>query len=50
MTILYDGKVGIGTSSPSAKLQVVGATFIGQNTNGTAVIDAYNGNAYFGNN
>jgi hypothetical protein len=44
------GNVGIGTASPASKLQVVGAALVGQNTNGTAVIDAYNGDAFFGDN
>ena len=50
------GKVGIGTTNPLAPLEVVGTALvigpaeIGEQTNGTAVIDAYGGDAYFGNN
>lgn len=44
------GNVGIGTTAPVTPLQVVGQAAIGQNTNGTAIIDAYNGDAYYGNN
>ncbi len=40
--------VGIGTNSPAHKLEVHGRTAIGQYTNGTAVIDAFNSYAYFG--
>ena len=42
------GNVGIGITNPGHKLHVVGAVGIGQNTNGTATIDAYGGNAYYG--
>jgi hypothetical protein len=42
------GDVGIGITNPSTKLHVVGVASIGQNTNGTAVIDAYSANAYYG--
>ena len=55
-TFPASGDVGIGTTSPSRPLQVMGNAWvigqaaIGQNTNGTAVIDAFNGNAYYGNN
>jgi len=48
MTILENGNVGIGTSTPNAKLEVHGKTMIGQYTDGTAAIDAYNSYAYFG--
>ena len=43
--------VGTGTGSPTGgttKLQVIGAVSIGENTNGTAVIDAYSSYAYYG--
>lgn len=42
--------IGVGTTVPTVPLQVNGTTYIGQFTNGTAVIDAYNGNAFFGDN
>jgi hypothetical protein len=42
------GNVGIGITNPGHKLHVVGAVGIGQNTNGTATIDAYGGKAYYG--
>jgi len=54
MRITAAGNVGVGTSSPSSKFSVVGNTStigtasIGQNTNGTAVIDAFNSFAYYG--
>jgi hypothetical protein len=48
MRITNTGNVGIGTTSPGFKLHVVGNAGIGQNTNGTATIDAYSGSAYFG--
>jgi len=48
MTIANGGNVGIGIANPAAKLHVVGAVAIGQNTNGTATIDAYGGKAYYG--
>lgn len=41
------GYVGIGVN-PSYKLHVVGQVGIGQNTNGTAIIDSYGAKAYFG--
>ncbi len=44
------GPVGIGTTSPKANLQVVGQSWFGQYMNGTAVIDAFNGDAFFGDN
>ncbi|MDD4991455.1 MAG: hypothetical protein PHR83_04400 [Paludibacter sp.] len=47
-TFFNGGNVGIGTDAPNAKLEVHGTTTIGQYTNGTAVIDAYNSYAYFG--
>jgi hypothetical protein len=47
-TILSNGNVGIGITNPGHKLHVVGAVGIGQNTNGTATIDAYGGKAYYG--
>jgi hypothetical protein len=43
-----NGNVGIGTPAPNFKLDVRGTTAIGQYTNGTAVIDAFNSYAYFG--
>jgi len=45
-----NGNVGIGTINPitTSKLEVHGITSIGQFTNGTAVIDAFNSYAYFG--
>jgi hypothetical protein len=43
------GKVGIGIA-PTTIFQVLGVATIGQNTNGAAVIDAYGGYAYYGNN
>jgi hypothetical protein len=49
-TFPASGNVGIGTTSPGAKLVVIGNAYIGENTNGTAVIDAYDGDAYFGDN
>lgn len=48
------GNVGIGTISPNVKLQVIGVSSfqgfvnIGQNTNGTSVIDAYDSFAFYG--
>jgi hypothetical protein len=42
------GNVGIGTTTPGSKLEVHGRAAIGQYTNGTAVIDAFNSFAYFG--
>ena len=43
------GKVGIGAPTiPTSMLEVHGTTSIGQFTNGTAVIDAFNSYAYFG--
>ncbi len=42
------GNVGIGTDAPKHKLEVHGRTAIGQYTNGTAVIDAYNSFAFLG--
>ena len=48
VTINSSGNVGIGITNPSFKLHVVGVVGIGQNTNGTATIDAYGGNAYYG--
>jgi hypothetical protein len=45
------GYITIGSTLSSTKpLWVIGQAKIGQNINGTAVIDAYGGNAYFGNN
>ena len=44
------GDVGIGTTTPGTKLQVIGTAAIGENTNGTALIDAFNGDAFYGNN
>jgi hypothetical protein len=40
-------KLGVGIA-PTTALQVKGTAAIGQNTNGTAVIDAYSGYAFFG--
>ncbi len=42
------GNVAIGNIAANTKLHVVGAISTGQNTNGTAVIDAYGGYAYYG--
>ena len=42
------GKVGIGITAPNTTLHVVGISSFGQNTSGTAVIDAYSGYAYYG--
>ena len=42
------GSVGVGIASPGTKFHVVGVASIGQNTNGTATIDAYGGYAYYG--
>lgn len=47
-SVTKNGRVGIGIDTPSSTLHVVGIVLIGQNTNGTASIDAYNGFAYFG--
>ncbi|HCB51014.1 TPA: hypothetical protein DEP21_00210, partial [Patescibacteria group bacterium] len=49
-TIFDNGNVGIGTPTPGQKLTVVGKAAIGQFINGTAVIDAHDGNAYYGTN
>ena len=46
--ILKNGNVGIGTPIPTSPLEVHGVTKIGQFTDGTAVIDAFNSYAYFG--
>ena len=52
--LAVSGNVGIGTNSPVTKLHVVGQTaiygtfFAGQNTNGTATIDAFSGFAFYG--
>jgi len=48
LRISASGNVGIGTNNPSAKLQVVGIAAIGQYTNGTSVIDAYDSFAFYG--
>ena len=48
MRLTAGGSLGLGTSSPSAKLTVKGVTAIGQFTNGTAVIDAYGSFAFYG--
>ncbi len=48
MILTNSGNFGIGTTSPGSKLEVHGGAAIGQYTNGTAVIDAYNSYAYFG--
>jgi hypothetical protein len=47
-SVTASGNVGIGIANPGYKLHVIGRAGIGQNTNGTATIDAYSGNAYFG--
>lgn len=46
--ISVNGNLGIGTNNPTAKLQVVGIAAIGQYTNGTSVIDAYDSFAFYG--
>jgi hypothetical protein len=54
LKILANGNIGIGTITPVTKFHVVGISSfygnvnIGQNTNGTSVIDAYDSFAFYG--
>jgi hypothetical protein len=45
-----NGVIDIGSPSVHSQLTVFGPVAIGEDTNGTAIVDAYNGDAYFGNN
>ncbi|HEY1742942.1 MAG TPA: hypothetical protein VGG18_07230 [Granulicella sp.] len=44
------GNINIGNPSAHAQLTIYGPEAIGEDTNGTAAIDAYNGDAFFGDN
>ncbi|MBN2744526.1 MAG: tail fiber domain-containing protein [Marinilabiliaceae bacterium] len=48
MSIDLDGRFGFGKAPGAASVEVKGNVGIGQFTSGTAVIDAYNGYAYYG--
>ena len=44
------GNINIGNPSAHSQLTIYGPEAIGEDTNGTAAIDAYNGDAFFGDN